>query len=276
MRAPCEQLPLFPSATGTDRESRAAETSTALTPRRHPERRRRGWRERVFEVAAETLWPTRCAVCDAPGAPLCASCARKLPYIDALLACPRCGAPFGRVQCTECNAVMLAPFGYQVPPYDGAVSPLLLTEEARRIVTVYKDQNERALARPMAAIMARYLPDRWLPEAAMAFVPATPAARRRRGFDHAEHIARELSWIAETPFAPLLAPPRRLDQRMLSRTQRIGNMRTALTVLPGATMPRRVILVDDVYTTGATLFAAAEALRKGGAQHIYCITFARA
>ncbi len=106
-------------------------------------------------------------------------------------------------------------------------------------------------------------------------MPATAAARRRRGFDHAEHLARELSWILGTDTAPLLSVPRRLDQRRLSRSQRIENMRASLAVLPGATVPRAVILVDDVCTTGSTLYAATDALKKGGAETVYCITFAR-
>lgn len=275
MDAPFEQPSLFPTAATTCRESRCGPhpaKSDAPRQQRHGQR----WSERAFEIVAETLWPTRCAVCDAPGSPLCPSCSRRLPYIDVLKACPRCGAPFGRVQCTECNTVMMAPFGYERPPYDGAASALLLTEEARRIVTVYKDQGERSLARPMAAIMARYVTPEWLQGAAVGFVPATPAARRRRGFDHAEHLARELSWMLDAPFAPVLAPPRRRDQRTLSRAGRIDNMRSSLATLPGATVPPCIILVDDVCTTGATLFAASKALRKGGAEQIYAITFARA
>ena len=233
-------------------------------------------RQRAFEVFAETLFPTRCPLCDAPGTVLCDRCARRLPYIDATLACPRCGAPYGRVQCTECNPVLMAPFGCKEPPWDGAVSALVLTEAARRVVTVYKDQGERGLARPMAAIMGRYLPPAWLAdEPAVAFVPATPGARRRRGFDHAELLARELSWIIGAEWAPLLAAPRRLDQRRLSRTARIQNMRASMRALPGATIPPAIILVDDVCTTGSTLMAAVEALREGGAHTVYCATFAR-
>ena len=103
---------------------------------------------------AGALYPTRCAVCDKPGAVLCGSCAAALPYIDALTACPRCGAPFGVVQCSECTSVLMEPFGYKEPPYDEMASALVLTEAVRRIVTVYKDQNERGLARPMAQILS--------------------------------------------------------------------------------------------------------------------------
>lgn len=237
----------------------------------------RAVRDFAKEMVAETLYPTRCAVCDAPGSPLCAHCAATLPFIDALTACPRCGAPFGMVQCSECTPVLLDSFGYSEPPYDEAISALLLTDEVRRIVTVYKDQNERSLARPIAEIIARYLPPRWLARGpAVTFVPATLAARRRRGFDHGERIAREVSFTIEAELAPLLAPPRRLDQRRLARSGRIGNMRASLTVLSGASIPETLILIDDVCTTGATLFAATDALKSAGAKTIFCATFARA
>ncbi|MEC4272557.1 double zinc ribbon domain-containing protein [Adlercreutzia sp. R25] len=244
------------------------------------DRKRGRWlavRDFAKEMVAETLYPTRCAVCDAPGSSLCARCAATLPFIDALLACPRCGAPFGAVQCSECTPVLLSSFGYDEPPYDEAVSALLLSDEVRRIVTVYKDQNERSLARPMAEIIARYLPPRWLARSpAITYVPATVAARRRRGFDHGERIAREVSFTVEAELAPLLVPPRRLDQRKLGRVGRIGNMRASLTVLSGASIPETLILVDDVCTTGATLFAATDALKAAGAKTVFCATFARA
>lgn len=260
-----------PAGAAPSRNREGHRRSSGRTPRR-----KNPLRDRVFEVFAETLFPTRCAVCDAPGTPLCPRCTAALPYIDVLLACPRCGAPFGRIQCTECNRVLLAPFGYKEPPWNGAASAVVLTDETRRVVTVYKDQGERALARPIAAILARLIPPSWLASRpAIAFVPATTAARRRRGFDHAELLARELSWALGADLTPLLTPPRRLDQRKLSRTARIQNMRESFAVLPGATAPRTVIVVDDVCTTGSTLFAATEALKKGGVEKVYALTFAR-
>lgn len=129
----------------------------------------------------------------------------------------------------------------------------------------------------MAKLMKRYLSPTWLErQPLITFVPATNAARRRRGFDHAELLARELSWAADTEFAPVLAVPNRRDQRELARAGRIGNMRKSLRALTGASITGDVILVDDVCTTGATLFAASEALKAAGAARIYCLTFARA
>lgn len=234
-------------------------------------------RDVALEAVAETLWPTRCVLCDAPGATLCPSCQQALPFIDGLTACPRCGAPHGAVQCTECNPVMLAGAGYDAFPLDEAVSAVLLTARTRRIVTTFKDQGERRLARDMAAILARFIPPRWLAgNCAVSYVPATGAARRRRGFDHAELLARELSWQTSCEFAPLLRPPHHRDQRKLSRRERALNAARSMDVLPGATVPERLVIVDDVCTTGATLYAAATALRTAGAARVFGATFARA
>ena len=70
-------------------------------------RRPHAYLQAAGSCAAELLWPTYCAACGAPGSVLCGQCRRSLAYIDWWRACPRCGAPFGRIQCTECNAVML-------------------------------------------------------------------------------------------------------------------------------------------------------------------------
>lgn len=61
----------------------------------------------LHEAALETLWPTRCVLCDIPGTLLCHSCRVNLSYLDQLKACPRCGAAYGIHCCTECNHFIL-------------------------------------------------------------------------------------------------------------------------------------------------------------------------
>lgn len=226
------------------------------------------------ECLAETLWPTRCAVCDAPGDVVCAACLRTLAYLDWWRACPRCGAPFGRIQCSECNPVSLARSRRVDLPYDGCASAVVFDDDAARIVRAYKDCGERRLADVMALLMARACPPAWRFQA-LTFVPASTAAYRRRGFDHTALLARKAADLLDVPLAATLCRPRTRDQRALSRQARWANTEGRFQVQDEADVPTHVLLVDDVYTTGATLFDAVDALHKAGAQHIWCLTFAR-
>jgi len=95
-----------------------------------------------------------------------------------------------------------------------------------------------------------------------------------RGHHPAEALARELAREWSLPLEPLLARARGSPrQRELTRTERRDNVATAFAAARSA--PARVMLVDDVYTTGATANAAASALRKAGAREIEIVTFAR-
>ena len=232
--------------------------------------------ETIGTAALETLWPTRCAVCDAPGELLCNACRAELPFIDLWRACPKCGAPFGSIQCTECCEVMLAEIGRTELPFTAAIQALTLDDRTHRLISVYKDRGERRLAEVIARIIADYLPPEW-PERAEAFVwiPATSAAERRRGFDHAELIAEALARELGLPAISLFARPKSRDQRLLSSRERLENMHDCLHLLPDVSPPRSLILMDDVYTTGATMLAACDALSEGGAEEVFCLNAIR-
>jgi predicted amidophosphoribosyltransferase len=108
----------------------------------------------------------------------------------------------------------------------------------------------------------------------IAYIPPDGARQLRRGGHPAERLAQELGrrWGLET--APLLER-RRLGARQtgLARAERRANVRGVFTATGEA--PGTVLLVDDVYTTGATVGAAATALRGAGAYRIEVVTFAR-
>lgn len=226
------------------------------------------------EAALETLWPTRCALCDVPGALICGPCRKTLAFIDANDACPRCGAPFGRSQCTECNSTMLAAAGRDDLPVTAMASVLLADEGTRRIVTVYKDGNERRLAAEMAQLMARFIPPEWS-GAHLTYIPATKAALSKRGFDHAELLARELANTTGMDGSALLKRPKSADQRRFDRRGRQRNMEGRFSVRPDVPVPAKVLVIDDVCTTGATVFAAADRLLEAGAHEVYALTFAK-
>lgn len=214
----------------------------------------------AVEAIAETLWPTRCALCDRPGKVLCDDCARTLDFIDHWQACPRCGAPWGRIQCDHCATDALL---HDLTPRL-CLGALRYTDRTATLIKTFKDKGEQRLAANLAALVARCAPPSWPVWAqCVTFVTATKSARRRRGFDHMELVANELSRIWGVPCERLLAPPRAKDQRALGRLGRLSNMGDRFRV-DGTPAAHRAIVIDDVLTTGATMDDACRALEAAG------------
>jgi ComF family protein len=145
---------------------------------------------------------------------------------------------------------------------------------ARAFVRAWK---ERGL-RPFAAIAAELLAEAVPRPAAdvIAYIPADGDRSLRRGHQPAEGLATELARLWGVDAAPLLARTRPVARQTgLRREERRQNVRSAFAPATQA-VPHRVVLVDDVYTTGATVASAASALRAGGADRVDVVTFARA
>jgi ComF family protein len=231
----------------------------------------------------ELVWPTRCAGCERLGALLCEQCMDALPYIDQQHACPRCGAPAGRLVCTECTPI----YEKKTFAFSQARCALEFSELTRRVIVAYKDGGERRLAPLLSHILAGAIPPewrRWLD--AFIWIPVDPTALNRRGFDHMELIARALAEQTGLPAAPILTKRARNDQRRLNRAQRRENMAASFSVVaspsaiaspstPHASRLRNLVLIDDVFTTGATLDAASRVLLTSGVREIRVATIAR-
>ena len=226
------------------------------------------------EAVAETLWPTRCALCDTPGQVLCDECARDLPFLDWWRACSRCGSPFGKVQCDLCNPIALERIGLDDLPFAGCASATIFSEETGRLVRVFKDQGEQRLAAVFAKYMARYIVPNW-DFGAVTYIPASKAAFRYRGFDHCELLAREVAQRIGRECVCSLDRPVTRDQRALKGSERISNLRCGFRPFATQARGRSLLLVDDVFTTGSTLCAATDALLGAGAREVFCLTFAR-
>ncbi len=145
---------------------------------------------------------------------------------------------------------------------------------ARALVRAWKERGLRRITSLAAALVV----DRVEPPAAdvITYIPADAQRQLRRGSHPAELLARELAVRWGTPCAPLLArTPSASRQTGLGYAERRRNARGAFVPL-ATDVPRCVLLLDDVYTTGATASAAGTALRAGGAERIDVVTFARA
>lgn len=228
------------------------------------------------EVLCEVLWPTRCAICDTPGQVLCDRCERELTYVDVWRACPVCGAPYGFLQCDLCNEVSFGRMGRRQLPFDACASATLFDERSGQLVRVFKDGGEQRLADRMALMMSRFIPNWWEIEA-LTFIPATKAAYRHRGFDHAALLAQKVAVLLDVPVLEVFDRPATKDQRKFGAQQRIANLSGRFKLKTTSSFPRNIggiLVIDDVFTTGATLCEACDALAST-ADRIQCLTFAR-
>lgn len=116
----------------------------------------------IKNIAAETLWPTRCAICDKQGFLLCPSCASKLKFIDQNKTCKICGEPYGLIQCCSCNPIDKFLNEQEKQEFklsfDKCLSVCLLNKESGRIVVLNKDAGERRLAGIMAYFISKSIP----------------------------------------------------------------------------------------------------------------------
>lgn len=212
----------------------------------------------------DLLLPPRCVVCGRGGRQLCAACRDELPRIEPPL-CARCGAPtaWPVERCRECAGRRLG--------FASARAAVGYDAAARRFVHAWKERGLRRLATQAAELVAERVSP---PEVdALTFVPADRDRHLARGHNPAERLAVELAAIWELPCVPLLERTRGGRQRGSSAVQR-RTVRGAFRATGRA--PRRVAVVDDVYTTGATAATAATALRAVGARRVEVLAFARA
>jgi ComF family protein len=216
--------------------------------------------------ALDLLLPACCALCGRGGEPVCPACARALPLLGGP-ACARCGKPTAIpvADCRECRGRRLG--------FEGAVAAVAFEGRGRDLVLRFKDGGLRGLAATSAGLIATVCP---APECdALTWVPGDRWRTLRRGYHPAQELARGLADRWGVPARPLLAAaPLRRRQRGLDHADRRRNVRGAFRPA-SALAGERIAVVDDVFTTGATLSACAAALRKGGAGAVVAVTLAR-
>jgi ComF family protein len=186
--------------------------------------------------------------------------------------CPGCGRPAEPV-CDRCEATLGPPAPAPPPPgVDGWVAPFAYEGVAREVVARLKYRQARAALPWLVAHMAHVATTLPAPFDVVTWVPTTPARRRDRGYDQAELLARAVGRRLHLPVRRTLARAAGSPQTGLPALARRAGPDVRVVT---RRLPRRVLLVDDVATTGATVSAAARALRGGGAGAVVVLTAAR-
>lgn len=222
----------------------------------------------VLSKAVDLLFPRRCVGCGTFGAFLCASClASSARAVDGR--CPRCWG-IGREQtCLACYRF--------TPAFSGLRSAFVYGGAPRSAVLALKYRSVSSAAEEMAVPMVEALTSWNPPVETVSAVPLGSVRKRTRGYNQAELLARQVASRTGLPFAGGVL--RRVKQtppqvQQLDALTRRRNVASAFS--PGnRPVTGRVLLVDDVATTGATLDACARVLLNNGALEVYALTFAR-
>lgn len=233
----------------------------------------------ALRFIVDTALPPLCPACREPlgdGAGLCAACWTKLAFIEPPY-CARLGIPFAY----DPGPGLLSMEAIANPPaYDRARAAVRYDDIARHLVHAFKYGDRLDLAPMMGRWMARA--GRELTEGADGFIPVPLHWRRlwARRFNQSAVLASAVSQLTSVPvLTDALRRVRATQQQVgLDKSERAENVQGAFKVTPerqAEVAGRRLILVDDVLTSGATTNACARALLRAGAAHVDVLVFAR-
>jgi len=222
----------------------------------------------------DAVWrhlPSRCAICqDWPHRPLCETCISR--FAQPQHRCSTCALPMqAPLRCPECLS--------RPPPLDLCLAAVPYAWPWVDLIARFKFQEQAGWSGALATLM---LSTPWaediLDKADLVLpIPLSSQRLAQRGYNQSWQLARQLSapkahvdWLLRTRDTP--------SQRLLPRAERLANLVDAFAVEPlrvAELRGQRVVLVDDVMTSGASLYTAARVLREAGAAHISALVLAR-
>jgi ComF family protein len=224
--------------------------------------------QRISRTAFDLIFPPQCALCGSGGTLLCDVCADTLPLASGQR-CDRCFMPSTGSLCRHCQL--------EPPAFGSLRSAFVMDAGARRLAHELKYERMTSLAGPMASLLAQVAEfdgiDLVVP------VPLHGRRERSRGYNQSAELARRIAAIVALPCEPK-ASRRTRDTAPLAKAMNREERRSIVAGAFAADRRRvdhqRILLVDDVCTTGATLDACSKALLNAGAESVRCLVWARA
>jgi ComF family protein len=238
----------------------------------------RGWREAVRR-AADLVLPPTCLSCRNPVGEtggLCSSCWQTMGFIERPY-CEKLGTPF----VSEAGDGLLSPAAIADPPaYDRARAAARFSDVARDLVHLLKYGDRLDLAAPLGGWMARAGRELLGDADGLVPVPLHWSRLFQRRYNQSAMLAREVSRLAKVPVEDdvLLRTRATRPQVGLARKERARNVQGAFAIAPGARIRvkgKKLVVIDDVLTSGATAEACARILRRAGAARVDMLVLAR-
>lgn len=199
---------------------------------------------------------------------LCARCTELLPRVGEHI-CLVCGTPIVDESdyCIRCQ--------YEESAFAKNRSPLVYDGNARELIHMFKFGGKKYIAQTLGAMMADEFVLRNMSADIATFVPMTHSEEKNRGYNQSELLAREVADRLKLPLLPALVKTKdTASQKKLTGKERAQNLKNAFTCTFNQIKGRKILLIDDVFTTGATANACAEALLKADAREVSVLTAA--
>ncbi len=226
------------------------------------------WVRQASRYALDLLFPLECVGCGGGGRLLCLECIAGLNRLESPY-CPLCADPGQRSPCRWCII--------DRPSIDGIRAPFLLEGPLRELIHRFKYRHLRTAAPVLGELLAEYVAQHPMPGKTLVPVPLHSRRLRNRGYNQAALLSQELGKTAGLPVNQHLlvrqgnSPP---QVESMSRQQRAANVSGSYAV-SGDAAGMEALLVDDVTTTGSTLFACAAALKDAGAASVWGLALAK-
>lgn len=229
--------------------------------------------KKIILKMAALLWPEVCPFCQRVcRTGICASCRRTVEKLRVREPrCMQCGKPLRRVEQEYCHDCM-----HTCHYYEKGISLWLHRPPVNTSIYQFKYHNQRRYgmyyAEEIVKVHGRTILN-WDPDLLIP-IPLHPKRKRKRGFNQAEILAKELGSRLgiKVDSSSLIRKLNTDPQKKLGHSERKRNLKHAFALQKNMTGVKKVVLVDDIYTTGNTIDSAAKVLKSAGVEKVYFLT----
>ncbi len=228
---------------------------------------------RITQQCLDLLFPPRCVGCRKSGHVLCKGCLQAIPLLLPPF-CQHCGSPSAaNGMCQSCR--------YHPPRLHGLRAASIYQEPLRSYIHALKYDGKTRLAEPLGHLLAQAYTRHGFQADVIIPIPLHPERQKQRGYNHAELLAETCAPLVGIPVYNNIVRRQRATpaQVGLNASQRYQNMAAAFqcaaAFTTGALSGRRILIIDDVCTTGAKLEACAAPLYAAGATAVWGLVLAR-